>query len=288
MLFKLFLFFSLVCSLGATEYLQSNYFVTDDFIMLSDLVAHPKKDEKLYDIDPNRHTKRVKAKVLLKILKKRGYKEYESKHNYVQFSKKSPINMQDIKEKIKKYYLKKYSHIEIESIFVEPRVYTESLPSEYEFELDDKAYLSREEVCFIKTKDNKMIFFNYQISAKIDVYMSKVLIKRGTELSNLNTKKKSIMLDKFRAAPIQTLKAHSLEAKHRLQAESILTKRDVTGLYLVKRGSKVMVSFNNGGIIISFTAEAVTSGRFGETITVLKSNDKKIKVRVSGQNRAEM
>lgn len=293
MLFKLLLFVLLAYSLGASEkiksiYLQSNYFVKDDFVMLSDIVKKPTKDVQLYSINPNRHTKRVKAKELLKNLKKQGYKNFASKHNYVQFSKKSPINSEHIKEQIKKEYQKRYSNIEILSLQVEPRAYMEKLPRKYQFEIDDKEYLSNEGICSIKTQENKKIFFNYHISAKITVYKTRTMLKRGTELSNMNIQKKSIMLDKFRAAPIQTLSAHSLEAKHRLKAETILTQRDVTGLYLVKRGATVVVFLNDGGINISFTAKAVTNGRYGDKITVLRSDDKKIKVRVSGQNRAEM
>lgn len=293
MLFKLLLFVFLAYSLGASEqikniYLQSNYFVKNDFVMLSDIVKKPTKDVQLYKINPNRHTKRVKAKEFLKNLKKYGYKNFVSKHNYVQFSKKSPINSEHIKEQIKKEYQKRYSNIEILSLQVEPRAYMEKLPRKYQFEIDDKEYLSNEGICSIKTQENKKIFFNYHISAKITVYKTRTMLKRGTELSNMNIQKKSIMLDKFRAAPIQTLSAHSLEAKHRLKAETILTQRDVTGLYLVKRGATVVVFLNDGGINISFTAKAVTNGRYGDKITVLRSDDKKIKVRVSGQNRAEM
>lgn len=293
MLFKLLLFVFLAYSLGASEqikniYLQSNYFVKNDFVMLSDIVKKPTKDVQLYKINPNRHTKRVKAKEFLKNLKKYGYKNFVSKHNYVQFSKKSPISTKYIKEQIKKEYKKRYLHVEILSLHVEPRVYIEKLPDKYQFEIDDKAYLSNEGICSIKTQENKKIFFNYHISAKVAVYKTRTRLERGTELSNMNIQKKSIMLEKFRAAPIQTLDAHSLEAKHRLKAETILTKRDVTGLYLVKRGATVVVFLNDGGINISFIAKAVTSGRFGEKITVLRNDDKKIKVRVSGQNRAEM
>lgn len=291
--FKLLLLFFLACSLGAGEqiktiYLKSNYFVKDDFVMLSDIIKEPIKDSKLYSINPSRHTKRVKAKELLKTLKEHGYTKFISKHNYVQFSKKSPINTEHIKKEIEKEYQKRYSNIEILSIFVEPRAYIEKLPDNYQFEIDDKAYLSNEGICSIKTQENKKIFFNYRLLAKITLYKTKTKLNRGTELSNINTQKNSIMLDKFRAAPIQTLDAHSLEAKHRLKAGVILTKRDVTGLYLVKRGATVIVSLTNGGINISFIAKAVTSGRYGDQIVVLKSDGKKIKVRVSGQNRAEM
>ena len=68
----------------------------------------------------------------------------------------------------------------------------------------------------------------------------------------------------------------------------LITSRDVTGLYLVKRGESVNVTLKSSGIDISFSAKALTSGRAGDMISVLRSEGKKIKVRVIGKNRAEM
>ena len=53
-------------------------------------------------------------------------------------------------------------------------------------------------IAYLKfVKGNKKIFFNYIVEAEIKVIKSKNEIKRGDELSNLNTKKKSIILNKF-------------------------------------------------------------------------------------------
>lgn len=288
MYFKFLLLLLLSCSLGATEYLQSDYSIQTDSVMLSDIVKSPKEDALLYSVQKNKHTKRVKATRVLKDLKKHGYKEYKSKHNYVQFSQKSPIDTSEIRAELIKHYKSQYKSIKIDSLFLEPRTYLEKLPPYYEFGIDDTAYLSSKDNCFILTPERKKIFFNYTISATVDVYYTKGTLQRGTELSNMNTTKKSIMLSRFRAKPLESIEAHSLEAKHRLQSDSELTSRDVVGLYLVKRGANVNVTLQNNGINISFTAKAVTSGRYGETITVVTGKDKKIKVRIVGQNRAEM
>jgi len=44
---------------------------------------------KLFDIDKNRHSIRIKTKNLLNKLNKLGYKNITSKHNYTQFTQKS-------------------------------------------------------------------------------------------------------------------------------------------------------------------------------------------------------
>jgi len=288
MLLKLFLLFVLSCSLGATEYLKSNYFVTTDFIQLSDIVKNPKKDFILYKLEANKHIKRVKASQLLKKLKQHGYKEYLSKHSYIQFNKKSPINTDTIRQRLIEHYKQKYKSIQIKSLMLEPRSYRESLPTEYSFGIDEKEYLSNKGHCFVITPQKKKIFFNYEFFASVDVYHARKNISRGEELSRFNLKKKSIMLNRFRASPLESLQTGKYEAKHRIKNGNIVTSRDIIGLYLVKRGATVTVTLKNKGINISFSAQALTSGRDGELITVLKSNNKKIKVRVNGKNRAEM
>ena len=288
MFFKLSLFLLLSCTLFATEYLQSNYFVEDDFVMLSDIVSNPAQDRKLFDIDRNRHTKRVKEKELLQTLQEYGYTDYRAKHPYVQFSKKSPINTNKIQTYIENLYKKKYSSIDIKEISVQSRSYIEKLPTYYEVGSDRKAHLDNNGIIFIKTIKNKKIFFNYQIRAEITVYVPTQELRRGTELSVLNSKKKSIMLDKFRAMPLQNIEPHTLETKHRVKVGRVFTHRDVVGLYLIKRGSKINVTLEDGRISISFSAEASQSGRLGSTISARKNDGKQIKVLVTGKNRAEM
>lgn len=288
MILKFSFFLLLSCTLVAAEHLQSNYFVKNNFVMLSDLVSNPEPDKKIFDIDGTRHTKRVKEKEVLKILQESGYENFSSKHSYIQFSKKSPINRDKLKKYLQNFYKSKYTNITINSISVEPRSYIEKLPKLYKIGSNDNIHLENSGILFIKTIDNKKIFFNYHIEAKIEVIVVTQTMRRGSELSNINTQKKSIILDKFRATPLQNVQPHTLELKHRVKSDTILTTRDVVGLYLIKRGSNINVTLIDAGIAISFAAEASQSGRYGDTIMATKSNGKKIKVLVTGRNRAEM
>ena len=286
---KTFLLLFLSINLYATTYLKSNYYITKDVVMLSDIVKTPKIDKELYEINQNRYSKRVRAQELLKILKNYGYSDYTSKHSYIQFTKKSPINLNKIKSKLKKYYKNKYKNIRIDSVVVLPMRYTNSLPKSYTVGFTNYSYLSRKGILFIKTDDDKKIFFNYNIAAKVEVYQTRKEINKGDELSNINIKKNSIMLDKFASMPLQEIPNTKYEAKHKLKKATIITKRDVTGLYLIKRGATVNVTLRNGGIIINFSARATQSGRYGDIISVEQNNkNKKIRVRVTGKNRAEV
>lgn len=283
-----FSFFILSYSLGAAEYLKSNYYVKSDTIMLSDIIPQPKRDFKIYEMAYTKNVKRVKEQELLDLLKEHGYSGYDAKHSYIQFTKKSPIDMQKIEKELIAHYKRHYKSIDIKSLTLEPRAYLEELPKTYEFGISKRSHLSNRGYCYIYTLDKKKIFFDYTLHATLSIYFSRGAIQKGAKLSSLNTHKKSIMLQRLRAMPIEEIKSNSLEAKHNIQSQTILTSRDVTALYLVRRGATVTVSLTNSGIDISFSAKALSSGRDGDIITVVNSNDKKIKVRVVGPNRAEM
>ena len=283
----LLLLFISVC-LFSDVYLKSNYNVEDKEIMLSTLVKETKEDVQLFSIDKSRYSKRVKSKDVIKILQSHGIKDYKSKHPYIQFTKRSPVNSKKIKSAIKKFYEKKYTHINIKSIVVEPRSYIATLPQNYETILKSKSHLSKDGTLYIKTDDKKKIFFNYKIDAEIVVYEAKKDIKRNVELSNINCKKKSIILNKFRATPLQNIVKGTVQSTHNIKAGTILTTRDVQGLYLVKRGSNVNVTLNSSNLAISFSAKAVQDGRYGDIVSVIKRNGKKVKVRVTGKRKAEV
>jgi len=284
---KIIILLLLSINLFANPHLKRNYFIQNNFVLLSDITENKKDTTQLFQIPPDRHSKRIKAKELLKILTIHGYKNHTSKHSYIQFTKKSPINIQNLQYAIIQRYKEKYTDIEIKAININPRSYLTSLPKSYSIVLNKKTHLKRSGTFYIKTDDNKKIFFNYTISAKIDIIKARVKINKGDELSNRNTKKSSIMLDKFRAMPLQKITKAVYESKRRLQIDTILTTRDVSGLFLVKRGSKVNVMLINSGISISFLAKAIQSGKYGESIFVVNSNGKKIAVIVTGRNKVE-
>ena len=282
------LFFLGFFTQAQAQALHSNYYVEGESIRLSDIVANPKNDPQIYKFDYTKNIKRVKSDDLLRLLKKHGYHNYTSQHHYVQFTKKSPIDTTEIEESLKKHYRSKYKSIRIKSLHVAPRTYTQRLPQEYTFGIAKRSHLASEGHCYIITPDKKKIFFDYSIEASLSLYFSRETIERGSELDALNTEKKSIMLQRFSAMPLEEIDEHSLEAKRKIRAKRLITSRDVQKLYMVKRGETISVSLKNSGISISFSAKALESGREGETIRVLGNNAKELRVRVTGKNRGEI
>ncbi|CAI6149822.1 MAG: hypothetical protein SPLUMA2_SPLUMAMAG2_00105 [uncultured Sulfurimonas sp.] len=280
--------FTLFINLCANTQLKSNYFIQENYVVVSDIVKGSKSKLKLFDIDKNRHSIRIKTKNLLNKLNKLGYKNITSKHNYTQFTQKSPINTDRLELYLREVYIKNYASIDIQRISISPRSYLYEMPQNYQISLHKKAHLSNKGIINIKTDDNKKIFFNYLVKARISVIISKQTIQKDDELSFLNTKKKSIMLQKFRALPLHEIKKAALQLKHRVKKDFILTGRDVVGLFLVKRGSTINVVVTDANIAISFLAKAKQNGRFGEKITVVNSLGKKLKAVVTARNSAEI
>jgi len=275
-------------TLLATTELQKEYIVTNKRVMLSDIIKDPKEDLLLYEITSTRHSKRVQASKLLKKLQTYGYRDLSSKHAYIQFSQKSPIDTKPLEDAVVRYYKKYYKNIKIKKVVVEPNRYLTKIPQNYTVGFTRNAQLSHKGIFYIKTDTNKKIFFHYLIDGTINVYETKKPIKKGEELSFLNCQKKSIMLDKFRAMPLVILPRGHYEAKHRIKKFKLLTQRDVEKLFLVKRGAHITVTLQNGGIDIIFSGRALQSGRYGDTITIMHNNNKKIHVVVTGKNRAKV
>ena len=284
--FMVTLFFLL--NLQANIILNKNYYVNSNNVKLSDIIPTLKDDKILYTFVEGKHTKRIKSSQLLKLLELNGVKEFTSKHTYVQFTQKSPINTSRIEAFIKKQYQEHYKNINIKTVSVHPRSYIENIAKEYTIKIQSKNYLHRSGIVAIKSFNGKDTFFNYNINAKVSIYKARQDIKRNSELSALNTRKRTIVLEHFKAFPIGEIKKSTIQSKHSIKKGTILTTRDIAPLYLIKRGSNVNVSLDSSNLSISFSAKAIQNGCLGDIISVVKRNGKKIKVRVTAKHRAEV
>ncbi|MFT5660976.1 MAG: flagella basal body P-ring formation protein FlgA [Sulfurimonas sp.] len=287
MLVKIFLIFLFSFKAFAIT-LNSTYYIDSRNIKLQDILPSASYDVTLFKIEQKRYTKRVKSKEVLKLLKEHGFKNILASSSYILFTKNSPIDTSKIKSSIATLYKEKYPDIKINSIFIMPRGYIKSLPKQFEIIMQKRSYLSRSGTLSIKTLDKKKLFFNYTIDAKIYIYVSKKSIKRNERISALNSTKKSIQFDKFRAIPINVHQLNVTQSKRNLKVDSIITSRDIETLNLVKRGAHVTVNFKDNSINISFSAKALQNGKLNDIITIEKRNKKRLKVRVIGKNRVEV
>ncbi len=287
-LLKLIFLLVVPLSLCAQNTLQSTYYIEGKDINISNIIKNIKNDAILYKFQNNRYTKRVKSKDVIKSLNSYGYIDFTSKSRYIKFIKKSPINLTKILHSIEEFYSNSYPDIIIDSIVVLPRGYVTSLPKEYLVHINPKNNLSNKGTVYLKTQDNKKIFFDYKIIAKINLFVTKQNIQRGNELSFLNVQKKSAPLDRFRALPVQEIKKGTFQSKHNLKQGKIITIRDIETINYVKRNTIVSVSLNNNAIAIEFNAKALQNGKLNDIITIQKNNGARMKAVVVGKSKVEI
>ncbi len=285
---KTLLLIILSVALFAEHSLKKDYYVDTNEINLSAIVPNVDADKRILTITQGKYAKRIKSSLLMELLRKNGYEGFSSTSAYVKFTKKSPINTTKISQELKKLYKSRYKQIEIKSVEVRPRGYLETLPKEYAVSIQAKNHLKNSGILSIKTPNKKQLFFDYKIDATLDVYKTRKKIKRNTELSRINCVKKSIILEKFRAMPIQELVQGRLQSKTHLKMDSILTLRDARELVLVKRGSIVNVLLRSDNVDISFSGEALRDATYGEIIKVKQKNSKVLKVRILAKGRGEV
>ncbi|MFT7859704.1 MAG: flagellar basal body P-ring formation chaperone FlgA [Sulfurimonas sp.] len=269
--------------------LQRNYFVQEDTIKLSDIAKEisAKEDRILFRLSNTKHIKRIRAKKLIKILEKHGLKGYVSRYPYIQFNKISPIDTARLRDFLEKHYKSKYKSITIKKMEISPRYYMDKLPKNYTIEIRKKEHLSNEGIVAIESDNHRKYFFNYKLKASLPVLTLRKDCDRNTELSRVNTAKNSIILEKFTAMPLQSIKNGSIELKHKMEKGSLLTERDVEPLTLIRRGELINVTLHNGSILINFSARALQNGTLGDRIFVETNKKKKVKVTVTGKNKAK-
>ena len=285
---KLVLIILISIQLLAQKSINSVYYVDSNDINLSVIIKDASPDITLFKIQQNKYKKKIKSKQLINILNAYGYKDIKSNHAYTNFVKKSPIDTTKIESKLKEYYKQNYKYIEIRSITLEPRSYIEELPNEYTVEIRNRNFLKSDGVLNIRTPSRKKIFFNYRVDATVDIYKTRQKIRKNTELSALNSTKKSIILNKFRAKPIQEINIYGMQSRRHIPKGKILTSRDVEELSIVRKGSFVNIILKNNNINISFSAKALQDGKLNQVIRVIKPDGKKLKVKVIGKNLAEL
>lgn len=268
--------------------LQKTYYIPSTYVKLRDIVPNAPYDLTLYEVDPLRFTKKVRAQELMQTLEKHGFTELSSKSRYIKFITKSPIDTSKIINALKDAFKEKYPSIQFTSVEVVPRGYLNTIPQEYEVELPRTFYRTNEGTLSIETLKKRKLFFDYLIDANIDVYHAKHEIQKGEKLSTLNTIKKQIKFDTFKARPISKEQINLTQSKRKLPVDSVIYIRDTEALTLVKRDSMVNVNFTDSGLSISFSARALQNGKLHDIITIEKRDKTKLRVRVIGKNRVEM
>jgi len=287
MLKKILLFSVLSLNVFALENIERTYYI-DSREITSNLFFKDQKNIKLYEIPSHKHSLRIRREQLDSLLKENGFNDFEILSRYVYFELNSPIDTSKIETFLTKHYKSKYEKIKINKVFVKPRSFMDSLPSKYTLDIRTRNHLSNEGILSIEDNLNKKYFFNYKIDANVEVLTSTKKILRGEEITQRNSELKSIKLQKFRSIPLQNLYTSEFQAKYHIDKGEFISRRDVKKLDLVREDTQVTVLLNNAGIVISFVATALQSGKLNDIITIQKRDGRKLKARVVAKQRVEI
>jgi len=287
-LFKIFILALLYISLFGDTLLKNSYYTNTNDINISNIIKINNKDVKLHTFYGNEHSFTISSKKLIKILQQNGYTDIKTKYTYVKFHKRSPIDTTDIKNKIINFYKHYYKNIEITDIEIHPRGYISKLPKRYKTVIKTSNLKTNKSTIYIKTPQKQKIFFDYCLYAKIYIFVAKKDIKKAQQISLVNATQRVVMLDRFRALPLQNIQADKIQAKHHIKKDSIITIRDIQTLDMVKRDKMINVNLDSGGICITFVAKALQNGKLNDIITIQKSDGKRLKATVIGKNRVEI
>ncbi len=283
---RIFLAILIFLTIYARE-LKREYLVEGSDINLSVITKDTKNDIKLFSIPKNRYQKRVSVLNILKILQQNGYKDFKKpRFGYITFKRASHIDTTKLKEKIKNYFLNHYPDMVINNVTVTPRGYIEKMPKEYILKMQPKSFLKSSGICSVKLPSKRMLFFDYYVDGGLKVYKSNKIIKKGQSIDFRNIKAVFVRFDRFFAKPV--LEINSLQAKHNIPKNRVITLRDVESLDLVHKRDTVNVIYNKNGIEIDFSAKSLQNGKLGDIITVVNSKKKRLRVKVIGKNLVKM
>ncbi len=268
--------------------LKPAYIFTDHNITSQTLF--PQIDQKFSVIRVPEHKTRIKvpvAKISTKFASK-GFKLDTAGMRRITFIKKSPIDTSVMETKIAAKYQKRYQGIDIKALLVVPRSYTEKLPATYQMELNPKSMEQSDGTFYIRTPDNRKIFFDYFIDANVNVLHAKQDIGQNTELTAFNTFAKTITFNELKGTPITTLTSNPYRTKYKIRANTMIDMSDLEPSPLVKKGQNIHVSMKTGLVLIEFAAVALEDGGLHDIISIRKTDGQKIKAKVTGSNRVEI
>jgi flagella basal body P-ring formation protein FlgA len=277
----------LTASLMAIPVLQQNYGYSDHTVTANDLFPELETDFILFEIPSHKTRYRVASSEIVKAFAKHGIALNDAKIRYVNFTKRSPVEIEPLYDELAEYYTLHYPSISIHDITIMPRVYTPQLPEGYNIVISDNSYKSAKGTFYAATETGKKYFFDYIVDGDVKVYVARNDLKRKTEINGVSVKTAAVPLHSLKSQPfIQQQQRYRL--KRNVKADEVIRSNYVEPAPLVLRDNKVSASIKTGNVIIHFHAIALQDGAFHDIISIQKPDGKRIKAKVVGDNKVEI
>lgn len=286
-MYKLLLLISCFLSLNAYE-LADNYTYKNAIVYSNDLVPELTQKFEILKIPADREQYRIDAQIIAKTFELHGITINVSKTRYVNFVKYSSIDFAPLKSQLTMMLQERYPSIQIEDITITPRGYLSTLHKETRGIFDDHFYQRSSGTFYILDPQGLRHYLDYSVRATINVLHTTQKITRSERLSGFNTLLKPILFTSFKDKPLTALPNQISRFRSNLKPGQLLTLRNIETIPFVLKNEKVVVEVRSDGVIVEFGATATQEGSLYDIITIQKSDGKRAKAKVIGENRVEL
>ncbi len=267
--------------------LAENYVYKNAIIYSNDLFPEIPQKFEILKIPSDKDQYRIDAQIITKTFELHGIAIDTSKTRYVNFTKQSPIDFTPLKIQLESMLREHYPSIQIEEITITPRGYLSALSKETRGVFDGRFYQHAKGTFYILTPQGLRHYLDYSVVATISVLHTTQKITRRERLSGFNTLLKPIHFVSFKDDPILRLPDQPSRYRSNLKPGQLLTLRNIETIPLVLKNEKVVVEVKSDGLVVEFGATATQEGSLYDIITIQKSDGKRIKAKVIGENRVE-
>lgn len=284
LLILLFLFFIT----AQCDVLKQAYTFKEPKIYSSDLVSGCPKRFEILQIPDGKTTYRINAQIIAKTYELNGCSIDVGKVRYVNFTKETALDLAPLKQQLMDFFISAYPTINIEKINIFPRGFIESIPENSKAVFDQDMADRNDGIFYVLDKNGIRRYFDFSLEASLNVLYSNQKISRNQILSSGNTSLKSVPFVQFRGKPLNALPDQTQRFRRSLREDIPIVDRYLEPLPIVLKGSKVNVQVRNGLVIVEFIGTATQEGALYDIITVEKSDKKRAKAKVIGENRVEL
>ena len=285
---KIYFLFLLFCALLNGYELRENYEYNQSILYSTDLFPNLDKKFEILQIPQEKTNFRIDSQILAKTFELHGITVDTSKARFVNFTKSSPLDFSPFKKQLRSHLQERYPDINIEEIVITPRGYLTGIAPNTKAVFDDHFYLNSKGTFYVLDSAGLRRYLDYTVFASLGVLHTTQPISRRDKLTGFNTLLKPVKFDSFKDTPLTTLPDQISRFRSNLKPNQLLTVRNIEVIPLVLKNEKVIVEVKNESVIVEFGATATQEGSLYDIITIQKSDGKRVKAKVIGENRVEL
>lgn len=201
-------------------------------------------------------------------------------------------------EKIKQYlsdkFLQTYPTMQINKITIKR---TSKLPKSFEHYTLKEIYLApsglqREKGNISAIYENgtkkRKLFYHFALDATVNVLRSVQYIQKGKTLTDDLVEGIAIKFTNFYQKPITAYHLGRYNAKVSIIEGKILTTRHIIKMTTVKRGDLLTATLRDGGVVVSFQAEALKDAYIGDIIKIKRNHNSFFQAKIISKTQAEV